>query len=219
MKFYKKLTRVFDDLPYHTTLLIHSLVGCPMKCVGCHNYDEIIANTPKDYYTDDDIISHIEQNGFLFDAVMFSGGEFLLEGIDKISNLLLDVREIFEGKIIVNTNGMFPDKIDFLLRNSLVDGIHVDMKLPYHLLDVKEDKDIYRAIMGINPTKQIVDDLLNSIELVIKSDTTLSQVRTVKYPMLSDEFFKETELYVNELKTKYNSNVPYFQNEFMDVNN
>lgn len=219
MKFYKKLIRVFNDLPDHTTLLIHSLVGCPMKCIGCHNYDEIIANTPKDYCTSKDIINHIEQNGFLFDAVMFSGGEFLLEGIDKISDLLLEVRSVFDGKIIVNTNGMFPDKVDFLLRNSLVDGIHVDMKLPYHMLDIKEDKEIYRAIMGITPTKQLIDNLLNTIELVIKSDTSLSQVRTVKYPLLSQEFFDETKRYVEELKQKYNSIVPYFQNEFIDLNN
>lgn len=219
MKFYKKLIRVFNDLPDHTTLLIHSLAGCPMKCMGCHNYDEIIANTPKDYYTSKDIINHIEQNGFLFDAVMFSGGEFLLEGIDKISDLLLEIRSVFDGKIIVNTNGMFPDKVDFLLRNSLVDGIHVDMKLPYHVLDIKEDKEIYQTILGITPTKQLIDNLLNTIELVIKSDTILSQVRTVKYPLLSQEFFDETKRYVEELKQKYNSIVPYFQNEFMDVNN
>lgn len=218
MKFYKKLIRVFNDLPDHTTLLIHSLKGCPMHCYKCHNYDEIIANTPKDYYTSKDIINHIEQNGFLFDAVMFSGGEFLLEGIDKISDLLLDVREVFDGKIIVNTNGMFPDKVDFLLRNTLVDGIHVDMKLPYHILDIKEDKDIYNAIMGITPTKQIVDSLLNTIDLVIQSNTILSQVRTVKYPLLSQEFFDETRQYVEELKQKYNSVVPYFQNEFVDLN-
>src|SRR5699024_4350144 len=92
MKLYNNFIRTFNDLPDHTTLLIHSLSGCPLHCFGCHNYDEIVANTPAEYKTPDDLYHYLDKSGFLFDAVMFSGGEFLIDRVDDIADLLETVR-------------------------------------------------------------------------------------------------------------------------------
>ncbi len=219
MKFYKKLIRVFDDLPNHTSLLVHSLVGCNLKCLGCHNYEDLIENKDiQESITPDELIQHIKMNGFLFDAIIFSGGEFLLEKLDDISNLLIKIRDIFDGKIIVNSNGSFPEKIKFLLDNKLVDGIHLDMKLPYHLLNTKQDAEIYNQIIGLNPSDNLIHKFLQSTEFVIENGSKYSQIRTVKYPLLSEEFFVETQKYINELNLKHHKNVPYFLNDFVDIN-
>src|SRR5699024_1317956 len=127
MKLYNNFIRTFTDLPNHTTLLIHSLSGCPLQCFGCHNYDEIIANTPKEYKTTDDLYDYLRKSGFLFDAIMFSGGEFLINPMDKVCDLLRHVRDLFAGKIIVTTSGIYYQKLRVLYDENLVDGIHIDM--------------------------------------------------------------------------------------------
>lgn len=202
-------------MPNHTTLLIHSLSGCPLKCFGCHNYDEIIANTPKEYKTTDDLYEYLDRTGFLFDAVMFSGGEFLINPMDDVRELLLEVRSRFDGIIIVTTSGVYYDKLQALYDEGLADGIHIDMKLPYHMLDVESDKQIYKDIMGITPNKKMVENLLNSVDAVIRHGSPLDQVRTVKYPLLDDAFFEEIQSYVDARKAYYNSEVPYFLNQFI----
>lgn len=215
MKFYNNFIRTFADFPGHTTLLIHSLAGCPLKCFGCHNYDEIIANTPKIYKEPVDLYTYLKQSGFLFDAVMFSGGEFLMSPIEKIKALLSKVREYFSGKIIITTSGMYPLKIKTLYKNNLADGFHIDMKLPYHALDVKEDAEIYEKIMGIIPTPKMVENLLTSLDTVLAHNSPNDQVRTVKYPLLDTDFFLEIEHYIKKRKNHFNSQVDYFLNDFM----
>lgn len=215
MKFYKNFIRTFNDLPDHTTLLIHTLSGCPLHCFGCHNYDEIIANTPKEHKTREDLYQYLEKGGFLFDAVMFSGGEFLIDNINEICDVLRNVRQIFDGKIIVTTSGIYHKKVQRLYEENLVDGIHIDMKLPYHALDVEEDKQIFEDVIGITPSQKVVDNFLQSIDMVISHGSILDQVRTVKYPLLDDAFFEETRNYVEERKAYYQSDVPYFLNDFM----
>ncbi|WP_062106012.1 4Fe-4S cluster-binding domain-containing protein [Bacillus niameyensis] len=214
MKFYQNFIRTFTDLPGATTLLVHSLSGCPLHCYGCHNYDEIIANTPKKYKTTDDLFSYLKKSGFLFDAVMFSGGEFLIDNINDIRDILHKCRKSFSGKIIVTTSGIYNEKVKRLYEEELVDGIHIDMKLPYHALDVKADQHIFQDVMGIKPSQKLVQNLLSSIDLVIAHNSQLDQIRTVKYPILDDEYFKEIRRYVEERKEYYKSQVPYFLNEF-----
>jgi len=218
MKFYKKLIRTFNDLPNHTTLLIHSLAGCNLHCYGCHNYEEIVAKKQHDFFTSENIIEHLKLNGYLFDAVLFSGGEFLIEEINTVSSFLTKIRNIFEGKIVINTNGSFPEKIIILHEQQLVDGFHIDMKLPYHLLNIVDDQEIFKSVIGIKPTQEFIDKLLQSIELVIKYNSPLSQVRTVKYPILDNSFFVEIERFIISLNQKYNSHVPYQLNDFYNIN-
>lgn len=215
MKFYQQFIRTFNDLPDHTTLLVHSLSGCPLKCFGCHNYDEIVAHTPKEYKTTDDLMLYLENSGFIFDAIMFSGGEFLIDDIQTICQTLEQTRNAFQGKIIVTTSGMYHSKIKRMYDEDLVDGIHIDMKLPYHALDIKADRQIFQDVMGINPSEKMVQNLLTSIDLVLAHNAPIDQVRTVKYPILDEMFFEEIQRYVDERKMHYKSDVPYFLNEFL----
>ena len=215
MIFYDNFIRTFTDLPNHTSLLVHSLSGCPLKCFGCHNYDEIIAHTPKEHKTKDDLYQYIKQSGFLFDAIMFSGGEFLIDSIDDIRDVLQETRKHFDGKIIVTTSGIYTNKVKILYEERLADGIHMDMKLPFHVLDPIEDEQIFRDVMGIKPTQKIIDNFLTSIDLVIAHNSPLDQVRSVKYPILGDMFFEETQKYIDERKKYFNSHVAYFQNDFL----
>lgn len=215
MKFYQNFIRTFTDVPNHTTLLVHSLSGCPLYCFGCHNYDEIIAHTPAKYKTADDLFLYLKKSGFLFDAIMFSGGEFLIDPFIDIRAVLQRTRELFAGKIIVTTSGLYHRKVQQLYKEKLVDGIHIDMKLPYHVLDPEADQSIFQDIMGIKPSRKMVANLLASIDQVITHNSPLDQVRTVRYPILDEGFFEEIQRYIDQRKAEHQSEVDYFLNDFL----
>ncbi|MFC4597984.1 radical SAM protein [Cohnella hongkongensis] len=215
LAFYPRFIRTFDDLPKRVSLLIHSWNGCNMRCVGCHNYDDLIAAAPDgSRLTADQAIERIRGSAGLFDALLISGGEFLMNNASEIVDFLRQVREAFDGSVIVYTNGAFPRKLRLLLDGKLVDGVHIDMKLPYHCLDPEEDADVYEAIIGTVPSRRLCLDMLESIEAVIRHNSAVSQVRTVRYPLLSDEYFALIRGFVDELNARHNSCVPYFLNPY-----
>lgn len=215
LTFYPRFIRTFDDLPGHVSLLVHSWNGCNMRCFGCHNYDELIAAKPDDRrLTAAQVIGRLAAGGDLFDAVLLSGGEFLLNDIAGIERFLQRVREVFQGKVVVFTNGTFPRKLRLLLDSGLIDGVHIDMKLPFHCLDPELDRDVYEAIIGTVPSRRYCEDILESVELVIRHNSGVSQVRTVRYPVLSDEYFEQIRQYVENLKSRHHSRVPYDLNPY-----
>lgn len=216
LTFYPRFIRTFTDLPGHLSLLIHAWNGCNMRCYGCHNDAELIAQKPIPHLllTPEQTLERLSGSDGLFDAVLFSGGEFLISSAAELESFLRRVRLIFRGKIIVMTNGTFPGKLKHLLELALIDGVHIDMKLPFHLLDPAEDAEVFKAIIGAQPSVRFCQDILDSVDLVIRHNSRLSQVRTVRYPLLSEEFFVQITSYIEQLKDKYDSIVPYYLNPY-----
>lgn len=215
LAFYPRFIRTFVDLPGHTSLLIHAWNGCNMHCFGCHNYEELISAGPDGSHLNaEQVVRRLADCGGLFDAVLLSGGEFLMNERAEVERFLVQVREVFAGKIVVFTNGSYPRKLQRLLDSGLIDGAHIDMKLPYHRLDPALDREVYEAVIGIAPPARFVQDMLEAVETVIRHNSMVSQVRTVRYPLLSDEYFEQIRLFVEALKIKHNSGVPYFLNPY-----
>jgi pyruvate-formate lyase-activating enzyme len=214
LAFYPRFIRTFEDLPGHVSLLIHAWNGCNLRCFGCHNYDELIAKKPEGHLTAEQALERIASSGGLFDAVLFSGGEFLLNNGEEIESFLRRVRSVFSGKIIILTNGSYPRKMRRLLEHDWIDGVHLDLKLPFHLLDPEEDREVFKTVLGTVPSERFCRDILESVEIVIRHNSAYSQVRTVCYPMLSEEFFEHIASYINDLKLRFGSAVPYRLNPF-----
>ena len=217
IKFSKNIIRSFKDLPNKTSLIIHS-IGCNFKCYQCFNYETLVHN-PLDICNEQYILNQIKLNGYLADAIIISGGEFLLNNINDILLFIKQVKEIFDGLIIINTNGTSPNKMQQLITANRVDGFHTDMKLPYHLLDIKKDTELIKIIIGKELTFDIIDNILESIKLTIQCDKEYSQIRSVKYPILNPNAFIENQLYINLLNEKYNKNTPYYINEYLEGGN
>lgn len=131
-----------------------------------------------------------------------------------MEQFLSGLRSVFRGNIIVFTNGAYPQKLRRLLHAHLIDGVHMDMKLPFHCLDPEEDREVIEAIIGIAPSKRLCRDIVDSLDVVIRHNSPFSQVRTVRYPQLCEQYFEGIKQYVNLLNHKYNSTVPYFLNPY-----
>ncbi len=216
IKYYEKIIFSMSEIENHPVLLVHALTGCMFHCYKCFNYEELIEKKHEKFYTIDDVIHTIERQHHLVDFILFSGGEYLLAPIDSLIHDLEKVRSVTDRKIIIYTTGYELDKMKVLVERHLVDGFHIDMKLPYHLLTT-DDFELIEHTMGIKlKDLTLIQRLMDAIEFVIQSDTGYSQIRSVKYPFLDASAFDECKSFIDRLNHLYNKNIPYFANRFLD---
>lgn len=99
--------------------------GCNFRCPFCHN-PELVVEPPSPFLMPrNEVISFLKKRVGKIDAVVFTGGEPFAnpETIDFVK----DVKEL--GFLIkIDTNGSFPDKLQYLIDNHLVDYIAMDIK-------------------------------------------------------------------------------------------
>ena len=186
MKFLKKIIRTSVDLKGYNSILIHSLVGCNLKCYGCHNYDELVLKNHTEFLTSDEIINKIELNKETFDSIIISGGEFLINDIEKIIDFLFKIRSFFNGIIIINTNGTFPEKVKKIINLNLVNGFHMDLK--FNIWD--DNSFIEKSITNCNIGIEVYQ---NSFYQIKNNNVGFSEFRTIKYPIIKDDYFKKIE--------------------------
>jgi pyruvate-formate lyase-activating enzyme len=215
IKYYDKLLLSLSEIENHPILLVHALTGCQLHCFHCLNHAELIEKKHDRFYHIDQVIEEARKQAMLFDYLVFSGGEFLLAPIDDLIADLTQVKQAVVKPIIVYSNGIAFDKIQTLTELHLVDGFHVDMKLPFHLLTA-EDADLVELTMGIKITdNRLFKDVLSSFEYVVKTDRGLNRIRSVHYPFLGDEAFMECRAYVDRLNQRYQKHVPYDVHHFI----
>ncbi len=216
IKYYEKIIFSLSEIENHPVLLVHALTGCMFHCYKCFNYEELIEKKHDKFYTIDDVLKTIDRQKNIIDYILFSGGEYLLAPIESLIHDLEQVRMITDRKIIVYTTGYELDKMKELVKRKLIDGFHIDMKLPYHLLTT-DDFDLIKKTMGIHVKDlKLIHKLMESIEFVVQNDKGYSQVRSVKYPFLDESAFIECKSFIDRLNRLYNRNIPYFANRFLD---
>lgn len=133
--------------------------GCPIRCVYCHNPDF------QDYTKDgtialDELFSFLQERKGLLDAVVFSGGEPLMQpGLYEVMSLVKQ-----EGFLIgLHTAGTLPNKLKQVL--PLLDWVG---------FDIKTDFTHYEKITQVPNTGQLAEE---SFELLKESGIDF-EVRT-----------------------------------------
>ena len=216
IKYYNKFITSVSEINNSPTLLIHSLCGCNLKCYNCINYDELIIKKHKNYHNINQVIELLKLNAFLYEYIVISGGEYLINDVEEILSDIKQIKNIINSPLILYTNGTFPLKIQKILQWNIVDGIHTDMKLPYQYLKHEIDKDIIFKTLGVNISRKIIKNMLLSLQYTVKFDKGLNQIRSVKYPFLDNDVFEDNKKYIEELNIKYKKNVPYKINEYIE---
>jgi pyruvate formate lyase activating enzyme len=103
------------------------LGGCTFRCPYCHNADlvlrpETIQTTPMDIF-----LSYLDGRKGWLEGVCISGGEPLLQ--EDLEDLVRVVRD--RGLLVkLDTNGSFPERLEKLLRDKLLDWVAMDVKAP-----------------------------------------------------------------------------------------
>lgn len=213
--YYNHLLLTMSEIKHHKTLLIHALSGCMFHCFKCINYEELILKKQEEYYRISELMKLMERQKDLFDTVVFSGGEFLLYSIEDLIHDLRMIKEDFSQPIIIYTSGLFVEKMQILLDLELVDGFHIDMKLPYHLL-TEDDQELMALTFGKTMIMSDINSMMQGIELAVKTDQGLNQIRSVRYPFLDASAFVACEDYIKGLNHLYNKSVIYETHGFIE---
>ena len=98
--------------------------GCNFRCPFCHNAS-LVCGTDSDFLSEDDVIDFLRRRQGILEGAVITGGEPLLHS--DIPEFIKRIKA--EGYLVkLDTNGTNPDMLEFLIKNSLVDYVAMDIK-------------------------------------------------------------------------------------------
>lgn len=219
ISYYPQANISMSEIPGQTTMSFHGITGCMFHCYKCFNYEDIILHPPKERYAIENVIAEIKKQEVIIDTIIISGAEYLMAPLDDIIYDLQMIKHATSRNLILYTTGAFFNKLKIIIDLNIVDGVHIDMKLPYHIL-TEDDTWIIKKTMGVDALKRgYIANCIQSIEYVIQHDKGYSQIRSVKYPYLDDSAFEMAQLWIDDLNNKYHQHTPYEVHKFYDMNN
>ena len=99
--------------------------GCNFRCPFCHNASLVLPQRFVQEFAEEEILSFLKKRCGILDGVAVTGGEPLLH--KDIGLFLRKVRDL-GYKIKLDTNGSFPDRLEALIRDGLVNRVAMDVK-------------------------------------------------------------------------------------------
>lgn len=146
------------------------LYGCNFRCGFCYNPELVLAPLGNDY-SKKEVLDFLEKRKGQLEGVCITGGEPLLS-ID--AGFLKKIKDLGYS-IKIDTNGSFPELLEELIKDGLVD---------YVAMDIKASKDNYKDIVNcdidmkkIEKSIKIISELLNYYEF---RTTVLEDMHDVK---------------------------------------
>lgn len=150
----QKLTLL--DYPDRTACTIF-LSGCNFRCPFCHNA-ALVVRHPEEYLAPDDVFAFLKKRTGLLDGVCITGGEPLMQ--EDLEDFIRRIKKMgFFVKL--DTNGSFPDKLEKLFKEGLID---------YVAMDVKNSPEKYPATVGIKASEpeKITERISRSMNLIAR---------------------------------------------------
>ncbi len=97
--------------------------GCPFRCSYCHNHQMLTAIN----YVDVQEVKDVIKNAMPFiNSVCFSGGEPTMQ-LEPLEELLKFSKEL-GLETMIETNGYYPENLNYLCEKQLVDMLFIDIK-------------------------------------------------------------------------------------------
>lgn len=118
----QKLTLL--DYPGHVACTVFT-PGCNFRCPFCHNATLVLPEMQQIGMTCEEVLDFLKKRTGILDGVCLTGGEPLLQnGVDDFLRKVKDLG--FSVKL--DTNGSFPDRLEKLITDGLVDRVAMDVK-------------------------------------------------------------------------------------------
>lgn len=144
----QKLTLL--DYPGYVACTLFT-VGCNFRCPFCHNSSLVTAVDKVDELTQEDIFAFLRKRRNVLEGICLTGGEPLIQS--GVEEFLTAVKKL-GYKVKLDTNGAYPDRLQRLIQDGLVD---------YVAMDVKNSKPLYAATCGCNVN---TDDICRSVKIL-----------------------------------------------------
>ena len=111
--------------------------GCNFRCPFCHNTGLVLPDRLFQDISEEEIMAFLKKRAGILDGVAVTGGEPLLH--KELPAFLRQVKDL--GYLVkLDTNGSFPDRLEALLAEGLVDRV---------AMDIKNSPDLYAKTAGI----------------------------------------------------------------------
>lgn len=111
--------------------------GCNFRCPFCHNASLVIDTYNNENIPEKEVFTFLEKRRGILDGVCVSGGEPLIQ--NGIEHFLKQVKEL-GYTVKLDTNGSFPEKLEKVVKEGLVD---------YVAMDIKNSRENYGRTVGI----------------------------------------------------------------------
>ena len=100
--------------------------GCNFRCPWCHNAGLVLPDEMSDRVLEsEEVLSFLEKRKGVLDGVCVTGGEPLLQA--ELPDFLRRVKGL-GYRVKLDTNGSFPERLEALVRENLVDRVAMDIK-------------------------------------------------------------------------------------------
>ena len=143
----QKLTLL--DFPERTACTVFT-AGCNFRCPFCHNAS-LVVDIPKEAeISEEEFFSFLKKRQGILDGVCISGGEPLLQ--PNIEDFMRKIKNMGFA-IKLDTNGSFPEKLEMLVENGLVD---------YVAMDIKNCPELYGVTAGVETVD--IESIKKSVE-------------------------------------------------------
>ena len=155
--------------------------NCNLRCGFCHNAALVTAGEMPEEIDHEEILSYLRKRAGILDGVVLTGGEPLLH--HGVAEFLRKVKEL--GYLVkLDTNGCFPEKLEELLSEGLVD---------YIAMDIKNSPEKYALTCGV---ERVDMEAIKSSIAIIKSLAPDYEFRTTAVDCLhtEDDFYAMGEM-------------------------
>lgn len=143
------------DFPSHTACCVF-LQGCNFNCPFCYN-SSLICSNQSFAISEEEFFEFLKKRKNKLDGVAISGGEPLLQ--PGIVDFIRKIKQ--EGFLVkLDTNGSFPEILQFLIEEKLVDYVAMDVKNSFEKYEMTTN-----AKLDLSKIKQSIEILLkNQVE-------------------------------------------------------
>lgn len=161
--------------------------GCNFRCPFCHNASLVLNSDTMNEISEEEFFSYLSKRKKMLDGVCITGGEPLL--CHDIEEFIAKIKG--EGFLVkLDTNGTFPEKLERLIDNKLID---------YVAMDVKNSKEKYALTAGINefPSKieKSIDIIINKAPDYEFRTTVVKELHTLEDILNIASWIKNSKKY------------------------
>lgn len=143
------------DFPEHMAAVVF-MQGCPWRCPFCYNTSlQKIGGEPESTWTFAKLLTLLERRKGVLDAVVFSGGEPLVQG--EALESAIDTVKAMGYKVGLHTGGYRPDSLARIVEK--IDWAGLDIKAPL-------EAEKYKAATG---GFSLVENVRKSLEILLES--------------------------------------------------
>ncbi|MHC1610147.1 MAG: anaerobic ribonucleoside-triphosphate reductase activating protein [Candidatus Methanospirareceae archaeon] len=165
------------------------LRGCPLRCIYCHNYTLL---EDSNYVELEEVEAEVIKNEDFIDAVVLTGGEPFMQphAIEAIARFAKE----HSLSVAVQTNGFYPEVVEEILKEELIDKIFLDIKAPL------SDGRLYERVTRVPGVARRVKETL---EVCLRTNVDLELITTVFKDLVGRDEVKSIAKEIEEAGAAY----------------